>query len=111
MLYEVITLVAQETHLDAMLPGRDRERAVEGNGPHHVPVDHHHRPGGRGLDGQLCDRLGRAARGGDQGTPDEGQDVLLFIDNIFRFTQAGSEVSALLGRLPSAVGYQRNNFV
>ena len=38
----------------------------------------------------------------------EGQDVLLFIDNIFRFTQAGSEVSALLGRVPSAVGYQPN---
>jgi F-type H+-transporting ATPase subunit beta len=37
---------------------------------------------------------------------EQGQDVLLFIDNIFRFTQAGSEVSALLGRLPSAVGYQ-----
>ncbi|MBT4722976.1 F0F1 ATP synthase subunit beta, partial [Candidatus Falkowbacteria bacterium] len=37
---------------------------------------------------------------------DEGQDVLFFIDNIFRFTQAGSEVSALLGRMPSAVGYQ-----
>src|SRR2546422_4374877 len=36
----------------------------------------------------------------------EGQDVLVFIDNIFRFTQAGSEVSALLGRMPSAVGYQ-----
>jgi F-type H+-transporting ATPase subunit beta len=39
---------------------------------------------------------------------DHGKDVLLFIDNIFRFTQAGSEVSALLGRLPSAVGYQPN---
>ncbi|MGL5049422.1 MAG: F0F1 ATP synthase subunit beta [Fusobacteriaceae bacterium] len=38
----------------------------------------------------------------------EGQDVLLFVDNIFRFTQAGSEVSALLGRIPSAVGYQPN---
>ena len=37
---------------------------------------------------------------------EEGKDVLLFIDNIFRFTQAGSEVSALLGRIPSAVGYQ-----
>ena len=37
---------------------------------------------------------------------EEGQDVLLFVDNIFRFTQAGSEVSALLGRIPSAVGYQ-----
>src|SRR3989339_773959 len=39
---------------------------------------------------------------------EEGQDVLLFIDNIFRFTQAGAEVSALLGRIPSAVGYQPN---
>jgi F-type H+-transporting ATPase subunit beta len=39
---------------------------------------------------------------------DQGKDVLLFIDNIFRFTQAGSEVSALLGRMPSAVGYQPN---
>src|ERR1700712_168519 len=38
----------------------------------------------------------------------ENQDVLLFVDNIFRFTQAGSEVSALLGRMPSAVGYQPN---
>ena len=37
---------------------------------------------------------------------DQGQDVLFFVDNIFRFTQAGSEVSALLGRMPSAVGYQ-----
>jgi F-type H+-transporting ATPase subunit beta len=43
-----------------------------------------------------------------EGFRDEGKDVLLFIDNIFRFTQAGSEVSALLGRLPSAVGYQPN---
>ncbi len=39
---------------------------------------------------------------------EQGQDVLLFVDNIFRFTQAGSEVSALLGRMPSAVGYQPN---
>jgi F-type H+-transporting ATPase subunit beta len=43
-----------------------------------------------------------------EGFRDEGKDTLLFIDNIFRFTQAGSEVSALLGRLPSAVGYQPN---
>ncbi len=41
-----------------------------------------------------------------EGFRDEGQDVLFFVDNIFRFTQAGSEVSALLGRIPSAVGYQ-----
>jgi F-type H+/Na+-transporting ATPase subunit beta len=43
-----------------------------------------------------------------EGFRDQGRDVLLFIDNIFRFTQAGSEVSALLGRMPSAVGYQPN---
>lgn len=43
-----------------------------------------------------------------EGFRDKGKDVLLFIDNIFRFTQAGSEVSALLGRMPSAVGYQPN---
>ena len=43
-----------------------------------------------------------------EGFRDQGKDVLFFIDNIFRFTQAGSEVSALLGRLPSAVGYQPN---
>ncbi len=43
-----------------------------------------------------------------EGLRDQGKDTLLFIDNIFRFTQAGSEVSALLGRMPSAVGYQPN---
>lgn len=43
-----------------------------------------------------------------EGFRDQGKDVLLFIDNIFRYTQAGAEVSALLGRLPSAVGYQPN---
>src|SRR5690606_9851788 len=43
-----------------------------------------------------------------EGFRDQGQDVLFFVDNIFRFTQAGAEVSALLGRLPSAVGYQPN---
>jgi F-type H+/Na+-transporting ATPase subunit beta len=43
-----------------------------------------------------------------EGFRDEGKDTLLFVDNIFRFTQAGAEVSALLGRLPSAVGYQPN---
>lgn len=45
-------------------------------------------------------------RDGDQSDPNGGRDILFFIDNIFRFTQAGSEVSALLGRMPSAVGYQ-----
>jgi F-type H+-transporting ATPase subunit beta len=45
-------------------------------------------------------------RDGDLSDPKGGRDILMFIDNIFRFTQAGSEVSALLGRMPSAVGYQ-----
>jgi F-type H+-transporting ATPase subunit beta len=45
-------------------------------------------------------------RDGDLNDPTGGRDILFFIDNIFRFTQAGSEVSALLGRMPSAVGYQ-----
>jgi F-type H+-transporting ATPase subunit beta len=45
-------------------------------------------------------------RDGDLSDPSGGRDILFFIDNIFRFTQAGSEVSALLGRMPSAVGYQ-----
>ena len=45
-------------------------------------------------------------RDGDMNDPNGGRDILFFIDNIFRFTQAGSEVSALLGRMPSAVGYQ-----
>jgi len=63
--------------------------------------------------GQMNEPPGARARVGLSGLTlaeyfrdEEGQDVLLFIDNIFRFTQAGSEVSALLGRIPSAVGYQ-----
>jgi F-type H+-transporting ATPase subunit beta len=62
--------------------------------------------------GQMNEPPGARARVGLSGLTvaedfrDKGQDVLLFIDNIFRFTQAGSEVSALLGRMPSAVGYQ-----
>jgi F-type H+/Na+-transporting ATPase subunit beta len=65
------------------------------------------------VDGQINEPPGARARVGLSGLTvaehfrdAEGQDVLLFIDNIFRFTQAGSEVSALLGRIPSAVGYQ-----
>src|SRR5687767_8604883 len=62
--------------------------------------------------GQMNEPPGARARVGLSGLTvaeyfrDKGQDVLFFIDNIFRFTQAGSEVSALLGRIPSAVGYQ-----
>lgn len=53
-------------------------------------------------------RVGLSGLAIAEGFRDQGSDVLLFIDNIFRFTQAGAEVSALLGRLPSAVGYQPN---
>jgi F-type H+-transporting ATPase subunit beta len=53
-------------------------------------------------------RVGLSGLSIAEGFRDQGKDTLLFIDNIFRFTQAGSEVSALLGRLPSAVGYQPN---
>jgi F-type H+-transporting ATPase subunit beta len=62
--------------------------------------------------GQMNEPPGARARVGHTGLTlaeyfrDQGQDVLFFVDNIFRFTQAGSEVSALLGRIPSAVGYQ-----
>src|SRR3546814_10655166 len=62
--------------------------------------------------GQMNEPPGARARVGLTGLTlaeyfrDEGRDVLFFVDNIFRFTQAGSEVSALLGRIPSAVGYQ-----
>ena len=64
--------------------------------------------------GQMNEPPGARARVGLTGLTvaehfrDQGQDVLFFVDNIFRFTQAGSEVSALLGRMPSAVGYQPN---
>merc|ERR1719428_2839132 len=63
--------------------------------------------------GQMNEPPGARARVGLTGLAvaeyfrdEQGQDVLLFVDNIFRFTQANSEVSALLGRIPSAVGYQ-----
>ena len=63
--------------------------------------------------GQMNEPPGARARVGLSGLTlaeyfrdEEGQDVLFFVDNIFRFTQAGAEVSALLGRIPSAVGYQ-----
>ncbi|MCL4141248.1 UNVERIFIED_CONTAM: hypothetical protein GTU68_066742 [Idotea baltica] len=59
--------------------------------------------------GQMNEPPGARAqyyRDGDMSDPNGGRDILFFVDNIFRFTQAGSEVSALLGRMPSAVGYQ-----
>ena len=95
------------------------ERTREGNDLWHEMQDSVLADGSTVLDkaalvyGQMNEPPGARARVGLTGLTaaeyfrdEEGKDVLLFIDNIFRFTQAGSEVSALLGRIPSAVGYQ-----
>ncbi len=95
------------------------ERTREGNDLYHEMVESGviklDGPGSKAalVYGQMNEPPGARARVGLTGLTlaeyfrdAEGQDVLLFIDNIFRFTQAGSEVSALLGRIPSAVGYQ-----
>ncbi len=95
------------------------ERTREGNDLYHEFIESgvNKAGGGEGskcalVYGQMNEPPGARARVGLTGVTvaeyfrDQGQDVLLFIDNIFRFSQAGSEVSALLGRIPSAVGYQ-----
>jgi len=95
------------------------ERTREGNDLYHEMIASgvikQNQPGSKAalVYGQMNEPPGARARVGLTGLTvaeyfrdEEGQDVLLFIDNIFRFTQAGSEVSALLGRIPSAVGYQ-----
>ena len=95
------------------------ERTREGNDLYHEMVESGVIvPNGEGskaalVYGQMNEPPGARARVGLTGLTlaeyfrdEEGQDVLFFVDNIFRFTQAGSEVSALLGRIPSAVGYQ-----
>ena len=89
------------------------ERTREGNDLYHEMKDSGVLPKAALVYGQMTEPPGARARVGLTGLTaaeyfrdEEGQDVLLFIDNIFRFTQAGSEVSALLGRIPSAVGYQ-----
>ncbi len=95
------------------------ERTREGNDLYHEMIDSgvNKAGGGEGskcalIFGQMNEPPGARARVGLVGLTvaehfrDQGQDVLFFVDNIFRFTQAGSEVSALLGRIPSAVGYQ-----
>ena len=95
------------------------ERSREGNDLYHEMIEsgviNLDGPGSKAalVYGQMNEPPGARARVGLTGLTlaeyfrdQEGQDVLLFIDNIFRFTQAGSEVSALLGRIPSAVGYQ-----
>src|SRR5213596_2891058 len=95
------------------------ERTREGNDLYHEFIESgvNKKGGGEGskcalVYGQMNAPPGARARVGLTGLTvaehfrDQGQDVLFFVDNIFRFTQAGSEVSALLGRIPSAVGYQ-----
>ncbi|MEM7299564.1 MAG: F0F1 ATP synthase subunit beta [Pseudomonadota bacterium] len=95
------------------------ERTREGNDLYHEMIESgvNKEGGGEGskcalVFGQMNEPPGARARVALTGLTvaehfrDEGQDVLFFVDNIFRFTQAGSEVSALLGRIPSAVGYQ-----
>lgn len=89
------------------------ERTREGNDLYHEMKNSGVLPKAALIYGQMTEPPGARARIGLTGLTaaeyfrdEEGQDVLFFIDNIFRFTQAGSEVSALLGRIPSAVGYQ-----
>ena len=88
------------------------ERSREGNDLWHEMVDSGVFPSTVLVFGQMNEPPGARMRVGLTGVTmaeyfrDQGRDVLLFIDNIFRFVQAGSEVSSLLGRLPSAVGYQ-----
>lgn len=90
------------------------ERTREGNDLYHEMADSKVLDKTALVYGQMNEPPGSRLRVGFSGLAiaesfrDAGNDVLLFIDNIFRFTQAGSEVSALLGRLPSAVGYQPN---
>jgi F-type H+/Na+-transporting ATPase subunit beta len=89
------------------------ERTREGNDLYHEMKDSGVLPRAGLVYGQMTEPPGARARVALSALTEaeyfrdvEGQDVLLFIDNIFRFTQAGAEVSALLGRMPSAVGYQ-----
>jgi F-type H+-transporting ATPase subunit beta len=89
------------------------ERTREGNDLYHEMKDSGVLPKAALIYGQMTEPPGARARVAlsaltcaEYFLDVEGQDVLIFIDNIFRFTQAGSEVSALLGRMPSAVGYQ-----
>ena len=89
------------------------ERTREGNDLYNEMKDSGVLPKAALIYGQMTEPPGARARvalsaltAAEYYRDEEGQDVLIFIDNIFRFTQAGSEVSALLGRMPSAVGYQ-----
>jgi F-type H+-transporting ATPase subunit beta len=118
VILELINSIAKE-HSGYSVFGGVGERTREGNDLWHEMQDSVLADGSTVLDkaalvfGQMNEPPGARARVGltaltaaEYFRDEEGKDVLLFIDNIFRFTQAGSEVSALLGRIPSAVGYQ-----
>jgi F-type H+-transporting ATPase subunit beta len=118
VIMELINNIAKQ-HAGYSVFGGVGERTREGNDLWHEMMDAKLSDGTTVLDkaalvyGQMNEPPGARARVGlsaltaaEYFRDEEGKDVLLFIDNIFRFTQAGSEVSALLGRIPSAVGYQ-----
>ncbi len=118
VILELITNIAKE-HSGYSVFGGVGERTREGNDLWNEMADAKLSDGTTVLEktalvyGQMNEPPGARARVGlsaltaaEYFRDEEGKDVLLFIDNIFRFTQAGSEVSALLGRIPSAVGYQ-----
>jgi len=118
VIMELINNIAKE-HAGYSVFGGVGERTREGNDLWHEMMGAKLADGTTVLDkaalvfGQMNEPPGARARVGlsaltaaEYFRDEEGKDVLLFIDNIFRFTQAGSEVSALLGRIPSAVGYQ-----
>jgi len=118
LIMELINNVAK-THGGYSVFAGVGERTREGNDLYHEMMESgvikRGEPGSKAalVYGQMNEPPGARARVGLTGLTqaeyfrdEEGQDVLFFIDNIFRFTQAGSEVSALLGRIPSAVGYQ-----
>jgi len=122
LIQELINNVAKTHGGNSVFAGVG-ERTREGNDLYHEFIEskvnadpHHPDPSVKSkcalVFGQMNEPPGARARVGLTGLTvaehfrDQGQDVLFFVDNIFRFTQAGSEVSALLGRIPSAVGYQ-----
>src|SRR6202049_984697 len=118
LIQELINNVAKAHGGNSVFAGVG-ERTREGNDLYHEFIESgvNKKGGGEGskcalVYGQMNEPPGARARVGLTGLTvaeyfrEQGQDVLFFVDNIFRFTQAGSEVSALLGRIPSAVGYQ-----
>ncbi len=112
VMMEMVHNIAME-HGGISVFGGVGERTREGNDLYHEMKDSGVLPKAALVYGQMTEPPGARARvalsaltEAEYFRDEEGQDVLIFIDNIFRFTQAGSEVSALLGRMPSAVGYQ-----